>query len=150
VVGHHSFSALRLYQLLHANGCDEDSSVSTSYAVFSAIGAVETAVVGILFFGEPATVARLTFLGLIVAVVVGLKFAAASDALGDFRLVEGNRRCQCNLVKSRDKRRPLADAVSYYLSGSILALALVIASEESGASPGKPCSSWRSAAAPFG
>jgi quaternary ammonium compound-resistance protein SugE len=47
--------------------------VGTAYAVWTGIGAVGTAVLGIVLFGEPAAVARLVCIGLIVAGVVGLK-----------------------------------------------------------------------------
>lgn len=50
--------------------------VGTAYAVWTGIGAVGTVVFGILLFGEPATVARLACVGLIVAGIVGLKLAA--------------------------------------------------------------------------
>ena len=48
--------------------------VGTGYAVWVGIGAVGTAVVGMAVFGEPATVARLLCLALIIGGVVGLKF----------------------------------------------------------------------------
>ena len=47
--------------------------VGTAYAVWTGIGAVGTAVLGIILFGDPATVARLASIGLIVAGIVGLK-----------------------------------------------------------------------------
>lgn len=47
--------------------------VGTGYAVWTGIGAVGTAILGIALFGEPATVARLACIGLIVAGIVGLK-----------------------------------------------------------------------------
>ena len=47
--------------------------VGTAYAVWTGIGAVGTAVLGIYLFGEPATAARLGCIGLIVAGIVGLK-----------------------------------------------------------------------------
>jgi quaternary ammonium compound-resistance protein SugE len=47
--------------------------VGTAYAVWTGIGAVGTAALGIYLFGEPATVARLASIGLIVAGIVGLK-----------------------------------------------------------------------------
>jgi quaternary ammonium compound-resistance protein SugE len=49
--------------------------VGTAYAVWTGIGAVGTAALGIYLFDEPATVARLACIGLIVAGIVGLKFA---------------------------------------------------------------------------
>lgn len=49
--------------------------VGTSYAIWVGIGAVGTAILGIILFGEPATPGRLLSLGLIVAGIVGLKLA---------------------------------------------------------------------------
>ena len=49
--------------------------VGTAYAVWTGIGAVGTAALGIYLFSEPATVGRLACIGLIVAGIVGLKFA---------------------------------------------------------------------------
>jgi quaternary ammonium compound-resistance protein SugE len=47
--------------------------LGTAYAVWTGIGAVGTAALGIYLFGEPATAARLASMGLIVAGIVGLK-----------------------------------------------------------------------------
>ena len=47
--------------------------IGTAYAVWTGIGAVGTAILGIALFGDPATVARLGCIGLIVAGIVGLK-----------------------------------------------------------------------------
>jgi quaternary ammonium compound-resistance protein SugE len=47
--------------------------VGTAYAIWTGIGAVGTAALGIYPFGEPATAARLASMGLIVAGIVGLK-----------------------------------------------------------------------------
>lgn len=49
--------------------------VGTSYAVWVGIGAVGTAVLGIILFGEAANLGRILSLGLIVAGIVGLKLA---------------------------------------------------------------------------
>jgi quaternary ammonium compound-resistance protein SugE len=49
--------------------------VGTSYAVWVGIGAVGTAAMGILFFGESASVGRLVSLALLIAGIVGLKLA---------------------------------------------------------------------------
>lgn len=50
--------------------------IGTAYAVWTGIGAVGTFVLGILVFGEPATLARLFFVSLIVVGIVGLKLAS--------------------------------------------------------------------------
>ncbi|MFO1127576.1 MAG: multidrug efflux SMR transporter [Rhodospirillales bacterium] len=55
--------------------------LGTVYAVWTAIGAVGTVIVGILAFGDPLTGTRLFFLALIVAVIVALKLVSpAQDA----------------------------------------------------------------------
>ena len=48
--------------------------IGTAYAVWTGIGAVGTAILGIILFGDPATALRLACIGLIVAGIVGLKF----------------------------------------------------------------------------
>ncbi|MDI1247575.1 MAG: quaternary ammonium compound efflux SMR transporter SugE [Lacunisphaera sp.] len=47
--------------------------LGTSYAIWTGIGAVGTAIAGIVLFKEPATAARLACMVLIVAGIVGLK-----------------------------------------------------------------------------
>ena len=47
--------------------------VGTSYAVWTGIGAAGTAALGILWFGESASLARVICIAVIVAGVVGLK-----------------------------------------------------------------------------
>ena len=49
--------------------------VGTAYAVWVGIGAVGTAILGIILLNESASAARLVSLGLIVAGIVGLKLA---------------------------------------------------------------------------
>ena len=49
--------------------------VGTSYAVWVGVGAVGTAILGIVLFGEPANIGRLVSLGLILAGIIGLKLA---------------------------------------------------------------------------
>ena len=50
--------------------------VGTAYAVWTGIGALGTAILGMVLFGEPATAVRLACLGLIVGGIVGLKLVA--------------------------------------------------------------------------
>lgn len=45
----------------------------TAYAIWTGIGTVGTATIGIVLFREPATVARLVCIGLIVAGIIGLR-----------------------------------------------------------------------------
>lgn len=49
--------------------------VGTSYAVWVGVGAVGTAILGMVLFNEPANAGRIASLGLIVAGIVGLKLA---------------------------------------------------------------------------
>ena len=47
--------------------------VGTAYAVWTGVGAVGTAILGIYLLGEPATAGRLVCIVLIVSGIVGLK-----------------------------------------------------------------------------
>lgn len=47
--------------------------LGTAYAIWTGIGTVGTAILGIFLFGESAAVLRLVCIGLIVAGIVGLK-----------------------------------------------------------------------------
>jgi quaternary ammonium compound-resistance protein SugE len=49
--------------------------MGTAYAVWTGIGAVGTAILGIVLFGDPAGIVRIACIGLIVAGIVGLKLA---------------------------------------------------------------------------
>src|SRR4051794_19175685 len=49
--------------------------VGTGYAVWTGIGTVGTAILGIALFGDPAGLARIACIGLIVAGIIGLKLA---------------------------------------------------------------------------
>lgn len=51
--------------------------MGTAYAVWTGIGAVGTALVGILFFKEPADFWRLFFMVTLIASIAGLKFVSA-------------------------------------------------------------------------
>ena len=50
--------------------------VGTAYAVWTGLGTVGTALLGIYLFGEPATALRLACIALIVAGILGLKLVA--------------------------------------------------------------------------
>ena len=52
--------------------------LGTAYAVWTGIGTVGTAVLGIVLFREPATAMRLTCIALIVAGIVGLRLSSTS------------------------------------------------------------------------
>jgi len=48
--------------------------VGTAYAVWTGVGAVGAAILGIVLFKEPASAARVACIALIVAGILGLKF----------------------------------------------------------------------------
>lgn len=48
--------------------------VGTAYAIWTGVGAVGTALMGMYLFGDPATTARLACIAIIVSGIVGLKF----------------------------------------------------------------------------
>ncbi|CAJ52356.1 quaternary ammonium compound efflux SMR transporter SugE [Haloquadratum walsbyi] len=50
----------------------QDLPIGTAYAVWTGIGAVGTASFGIILFDEPATMARIGFISLILVGIVGL------------------------------------------------------------------------------
>lgn len=52
--------------------------LGTAYAVWTGIGTVGTAVLGIVLFREPATAMRLACIGLILAGIIGLRLATTS------------------------------------------------------------------------
>lgn len=54
--------------------------IGTAYAVWTGIGAVGTALVGIFFFDEPKTAVRLLCIALILAGIIGLKLSSSTPA----------------------------------------------------------------------
>jgi len=50
--------------------------IGTAYAVWVGVGALGTAILGIILFHEPITVVRLLFLSLLLASIIGLKYTA--------------------------------------------------------------------------
>ena len=52
--------------------------IGTAYAIWTGIGAVGTAILGMVLFGEPRDVARLLCILLIIAGILGLKFTTAA------------------------------------------------------------------------
>jgi quaternary ammonium compound-resistance protein SugE len=52
-----------------------DLPVGTGYAVWTGIGTVGAAILGMILFNEPATAIRLGCIALIVAGIIGLKIA---------------------------------------------------------------------------
>ena len=55
-----------------------DIPLGTGYAVWTGIGTIGTVVFGILFFAEPASVAHLACIGLILAGIIGLKLVSGA------------------------------------------------------------------------
>ncbi|WP_330633541.1 quaternary ammonium compound efflux SMR transporter SugE [Halocatena halophila] len=53
--------------------------IGTAYAVWTGIGAVGTALLGIVLFDEPASATRIFFIGVIIAGIVGLDLSSASQ-----------------------------------------------------------------------
>lgn len=56
-----------------------DIPIGTAYAVWTGIGAVGTFIVGITFFKDPATAARMVGVGLIAAGIITLKLASVGE-----------------------------------------------------------------------
>ena len=50
--------------------------IGTGYAIWVGIGALGTAVLGILLFQEPITIIRFLFLTLLLVSIIGLKYTA--------------------------------------------------------------------------
>jgi quaternary ammonium compound-resistance protein SugE len=57
----------------------KDIPIGTAYAVWTGIGAVGTAIIGILLYKEPATALRLFFIVTLVGSIIGLKFATTTQ-----------------------------------------------------------------------
>ncbi|HSH84714.1 MAG TPA: quaternary ammonium compound efflux SMR transporter SugE [Guyparkeria sp.] len=53
--------------------------MGTAYAVWTGIGAAGVAVLGILWFKEPASAVRLFFLAMIVIGIIGLKWSSGNN-----------------------------------------------------------------------
>lgn len=64
---------LSMYLLFRAMGGETPIPVGTAYAVWGAIGAIGTVVMGIFFFNEPVTYWRLFFLFTLIISVIGLQ-----------------------------------------------------------------------------
>lgn len=50
--------------------------IGTAYAVWTGIGGVGVAVVGIIFFADPVNFWRVFFLGLVIVAMIGLKLTS--------------------------------------------------------------------------
>lgn len=63
--------SLSMYLLYRAT---QTLPMGTAYAVWTGIGAVGTAIIGVVFFKEPADFLRLFFIFTLIASIIGLKF----------------------------------------------------------------------------
>ena len=63
--------AISVYLLSYAS---KTIPIGTAYAVWTGIGAVGTVILGIILFGEVASVIRILLIMLIIISVIGLKF----------------------------------------------------------------------------
>lgn len=54
--------------------------VGTAYAVWTGIGSVGTVILGIILFGDSASLPRLICLGMIILGIIGLKFVSGGEA----------------------------------------------------------------------
>lgn len=72
-----SFFALGFLSFYFLNKSLASIPIGTAYAVWTGIGAAGTAIIGILYYHEPADAMRLVFLTLLVGSIVGLKFVSA-------------------------------------------------------------------------
>ena len=50
--------------------------MGTAYAVWGGIGAIGTVIVGMIWFGEPATTVRMLLILMIIAAIAGLRLTA--------------------------------------------------------------------------
>jgi quaternary ammonium compound-resistance protein SugE len=60
------------------NKASQTIPIGTAYAVWTGIGAVGTAIVGIILFKEPSDFWRLFFITTLIASIAGLKFVSVS------------------------------------------------------------------------
>jgi quaternary ammonium compound-resistance protein SugE len=73
------FAACLLLGFLFLEKSLKEIPIGTAYAVWTGIGAIGTAIVGILVYKEPATALRLFFLTTLVASIIGLKYASPTQ-----------------------------------------------------------------------
>ncbi len=71
VVGFAIFAILSFWLL---NKSLTQIPLGTAYAVWTGIGAFGTALIGIMFFHDPASLTRMFFLSLLIGSIVALKF----------------------------------------------------------------------------
>jgi len=54
--------------------------IGTAYPIWVGIGALGTAVLGIILYGEPASAARVVFIALLVGSIIGLKVTSGTTS----------------------------------------------------------------------
>ena len=69
-----AFVAFAIFSFYFLNLAIDVVPLGTAYAIWTGVGAAGTAAVGMVFFKEPATLARGALIFALVAAVVGLKF----------------------------------------------------------------------------
>jgi quaternary ammonium compound-resistance protein SugE len=66
--------ALMVFSLSLLSIALKEIPLGTAYAIWTAIGAVGVAIVGIVFLGESRSFIRVVFISIIIVGIVGLKF----------------------------------------------------------------------------
>ena len=72
-----SFFALGFLSFYFLNKSLSAIPIGTAYAVWTGIGAAGTAIIGMLYYQEPADTLRLVFLILLIGSIAGLKFVSS-------------------------------------------------------------------------
>ena len=71
--------AISMFLLFKAMGGEKAIPVGTAYAVWGAIGAAGTVIMGILLFKEPITFWRMFFLSTLIVSVIGLQMVSGKS-----------------------------------------------------------------------
>jgi quaternary ammonium compound-resistance protein SugE len=74
LTGFFIFMSLSMYLLYKAS---QTLPMGTAYAVWTGIGAAGTALIGILFFKEPAGLWRMFFITTLIGSIIGLKYVSS-------------------------------------------------------------------------
>lgn len=69
--------SVSMFLLFKAMGGEKAIPVGTAYAVWGAIGAVGTVIMGIILFKEPVSLWRMFFLSTLIASVIGLQMVSS-------------------------------------------------------------------------
>ena len=62
-----------LISLLLLSFAMKDLPISTAYAIWTGLGATGVTIIGIFYYGEPASMSRVVSISLIIAGIVGLR-----------------------------------------------------------------------------